>query len=57
MLQMIEYFRLHIEYLWNAVNLKKTEHCDSLNIKFSIINSQFRLVRVRDRLINTDIER
>ena len=44
---MIEYFRLHIEYLWNAVNLKKTEHSDSLNIQFSIINSQFRLVRVR----------
>lgn len=38
---MIEYFRLHIEYLWNAVDLKKTEHGDSLNIQFAIINSQF----------------
>ena len=43
---MIEYFRLHIEYLWNAVDLKKTEHSDSLNIQFSIVNSQFRFVRV-----------
>jgi hypothetical protein len=40
---------LHIEYLWNAVNLKKTEHRDSLNIQFSIISSQFRLAQVGDR--------
>jgi hypothetical protein len=33
---MNEYFRLKIEYLWNAVYLKKTEHSDSL-----IFNSQF----------------
>jgi hypothetical protein len=26
---MIEYFRLNIEYLWNAVDLKKTEHSES----------------------------
>ena len=36
-----------IEYLWNADDLKKTEHSDSLNIHFSIINSQFQLVLVR----------
>ncbi len=35
-----------IEYLWNADDLKKTEHSDSLNIQFSIINSQFQLVLV-----------
>ena len=40
-LQLIEYFRLNIEYLWNAVDLKKSEHSDSLNIQFSIFNSQF----------------
>jgi len=43
----IECFRLHIEHLWNAarreplgrtIDLKKTEHSDSLNIQFSIIN-------------------
>jgi hypothetical protein len=40
-LQLIEYFRLNIEYLWNAVDLKKTERSDSLNIQFTIFNSQF----------------
>jgi len=30
---MIEYFRLKIEDLWNAVDLKSTEHHDSLNIQ------------------------
>ena len=52
---MIEYCRLNIEYLWNAarreprgrtIDLKKTEHSDSLNSQFSIVNSQFRLVQV-----------
>ncbi len=38
---MIGYFRLNIEYLWNAVDLEKTENSDSLNFQFSIINSQF----------------
>ena len=37
---MIEYFRRHVKYLWNAarrepqgrtIDLKKTEHSDSLN--------------------------
>jgi len=38
---MIEYCRLNIEYLWNAVDLKKTEHSDLLNIQSSEINIQF----------------
>jgi hypothetical protein len=42
---MIEDCRLKIEYLWNAVDLKKTEHSDSLNLQFSIFNFQFRPVR------------
>jgi len=51
-----------IEYLWNAacreprsrtIDLKKTEHSDSLNIQFSIINSQFRLVRSVPELGNS----
>jgi len=29
-----------------TIDLKKTEHSDSLNIQFSIVNSQFRLDRV-----------
>ncbi len=33
LLLMIEYFRLHIEYLWNTVDLEKTEHSESLNIQ------------------------
>jgi len=61
---MNEYCRLNIEYLWNAVDLKRTEHSDSLNLKSSIFNSQFpdtagftlrynRLVRIR--IINPDL--
>jgi septin family protein len=34
----IEDCRLKIEYLWSAVNLKKTEHSDSLNLQSSIFN-------------------
>ena len=41
LLQMNEYCQLKIEYLWNAVDLKKTEHSDSLIIKFSIPTSAF----------------
>jgi len=40
---MIEYCRLNIEYLWNAVDLKRTEHSDSFNLQFAIFNFQFRL--------------
>ena len=53
---MIEYFRLNIEYLWNAVDLKKTEHSDSFNIQFSIINRQFRLVRLRRLYMENRVE-
>ena len=33
LLQMNEYCQLKIEYLWNAVDLKKTEHSDSLDVQ------------------------
>ena len=36
----IEYFRLHIEYLWNTVDLKMIEHGDSL-VYFSIRPAAF----------------
>jgi hypothetical protein len=36
---MIEDCRLKIENLWNAVDLKKTEHSDSFDIQFSTLNS------------------
>jgi hypothetical protein len=45
---MIEDCRLKIEYLWNAVDLKKTEHSDTLNLQSSIYNSQFRFIRVKE---------
>jgi len=32
---------LKIEDLWNSIDLKGTEHSDSLNIKFSILNIHF----------------
>jgi len=32
-----------IEYLWNAVDLKRTEQSDSFNLQFAIFNFQFRL--------------
>ena len=42
-IQMIEYCRLNIEYLWNAVDLKRTEQSNSFNLQFAIFNFQFRL--------------
>jgi hypothetical protein len=44
----IEDCRLKIEYLWSAVNLKKTEHSDSLNLQSSIFNLQFLPVRIKE---------
>jgi hypothetical protein len=38
---------LVVERQGRTIHLKKTEHSDSLNIQFSIVNIQFRLVRVR----------
>jgi hypothetical protein len=35
-IQLIEYFRLQIEYLWNPIELEKTERGDLSNIQFSI---------------------
>jgi len=49
-------FKNIIEYFWNTVDLKKIEHSDSLNIQFSIINSQFRLVRFR-QVTKNSVER
>jgi len=46
-LPMIEYFRLNIEYLWNAVDLKKTERSDSIIRHFSIVNRHFFVLRLR----------
>jgi hypothetical protein len=49
---MIEYFRRHVEYLWNAarrepqgrtIDLKKTEHSDSLNNQKSILRRRIRV--------------
>jgi hypothetical protein len=40
---MNEYCRWKIEYLWNAVDFKKTEHSDSLNLQSSYLNSNFRI--------------
>ena len=54
--QLIEYFRLNIEYLRNSFNFKKTyQNNDEANPvkarhKYSIFNSQFRLGRVRDMM-------
>ena len=50
---------LVVERQGRTIHLKKTEHSDSLNIQFSIVNIQFRLVRVRvpknDMKINIEI--
>jgi len=35
-IQLIEYFRLQIEYLWNPIEFKKVERNDLSNIQFSI---------------------